>query len=136
LTKYILLAWQVDIGIRTKGLEQRSANRAASDAHDVKPRLIYQDPNAKVIAFRVTQGELQAYGYRFQTPDRTVVISGDSSPSPVLLDNCQKCDVLIQEAYSEAFTPADMPKWQQYRPKYHTTTTQLAELRTKLSQEF
>jgi ribonuclease BN (tRNA processing enzyme) len=131
MTKYILLAWQVDINIRTKGLEQRTAIGLAVDANDVKPGMIYQDPNVKVIAFPVAHGELQAYGYRFQTPDRTVVISGDTSPSPVLIDNCQKCDVLIHEAYSEAFTPADMPKWQQYRPKYHTTTTQLAEIANK-----
>lgn len=131
MTKYILLAWKVDIDIRTKVLEQRAATGVTVEAHDVRPGLIYQDTNVKVIAFPVAHGELQAYGYRFQTPDRTVVISGDTSPSPVLIDNCQKCDILIHEAYSEAFRPADMPNWLRYRPKYHTTTTQLAEIANK-----
>ncbi len=78
MTKYIMLAWQVDIDVRTKGLEQRSATGVAVDPHDVRPGLIYQDPNVNVTAFPVAHGELQAFGYRFQTPDRTVVISGDT----------------------------------------------------------
>ena len=100
----------------------------AVEAHDVKPGLIYQDSSVKVTAFPVSHGELLAYGYRFQTPDRTVVISGDTSPSPALINSCQKCDVLIHEAFSEDYMPADMPNWLQYRQKYHTTPTQLAEI--------
>src|ERR1700681_269307 len=128
MTKYIMLAWQVDIDVRTKGLEQRSAAGLAVEAHDVKPGLIYQDSSVKVTAFPVSHGELLAYGYRFQTSDRTVVISGDTSPSPALINSCQKCDVLIHEAFSEDYKPADMPNWLQYRQKYHTTPTQLAEI--------
>lgn len=131
MTKHIMLAWQVDIDVRTKGLEQRSATGMAVDAHEVKPGLIYQDQNVRVTAFPVSHGELQAYGYRFQTSDRTVVISGDTSPSAALIDSCQKCDVLIHEAFSEDYTPADMPNWLQYRPKHHTTTTQLAGIANK-----
>lgn len=131
MTERIMLAWQVDIDVRTKGLEQRSAAGLAVDAHDVKPGLIYEDPNVRVTAFPVPHGELQAYGYRFQTSDRTVVISGDTSPGSALIENCQKCDVLIHEAYSEDYTPAAVPNWLQYRPRYHTTTTQLAEIANK-----
>lgn len=131
MTKYIMLAWQVDIDIRTKGLEQRSAAGLAVDAQDVKPGMIYQDANVKVTAFPVAHGELEAFGYRFQTSDRTVVISGDTSPSPALIDAAKKCDVLIHEAFSEDYKPADMPNWLQYRPQYHTTTTQLAEIANK-----
>lgn len=131
MTKYVMLAWQIDIDVRTKGLEQRSPAGLVVVPHEVKPGLIYQDGNVKVTAFGVAHGELQAFGYRFQTPDRTVVISGDTSPSPALIDNCQGCDVLIHEAMSEDYKPADMPIWLQYRPKYHTTTTQLAEIANK-----
>jgi len=131
MTKYIMLAWQVDVDVRTKGLEQRSAAGLAVEAHDVKPGLIYQDLNVKVTAFPVSHGEMEAYGYRFQTPSRTVVISGDTSPNPALINSCQKCDVLIHEAFSEEYTPADMLNWLQYRPMYHTTTTQLAEIANK-----
>jgi hypothetical protein len=51
MTKYIMLAWQVDSDVRTKGLEQRDAAGLDVEAHDVKPGLIYQDSSVKVTAF-------------------------------------------------------------------------------------
>jgi ribonuclease BN (tRNA processing enzyme) len=131
MTSHILEAWRADIDIRTKGLEHRSATGVAVKAHDARPGVVYQDTHVKVTAFSVPHGDLQAFGYRFDTPDRTIVISGDTSPSPALVENCQQCDVLIHEAFSEDFRPADMPNWLEYRSKYHTTTTQLAEIANK-----
>jgi ribonuclease BN (tRNA processing enzyme) len=131
MAKHILLAWQADIDIRTKGLERRDAAGATVEAHDVKPGPIYQDANLAVTAFPVRHGDVPAYGYRFDTADRSVVITGDTSPSPEVIDNCRKCDVLIHEAYAEDYRPADMPGWIEYRAKHHTTTTQLGELAAK-----
>ena len=132
MTSHILEAWRADIDIRTKGLEQRSPTGVAVDAHDVKPGVVFQDANIKITAFPVMHGEWpQAFGYRFETADRTIVISGDANPSPALIDSCHQCDVLIHEAFSEAFRPADIPNWLEYRSKYHTTTSQLAEIANK-----
>ena len=131
MAKHILLAWQADIDIRTKGLERRDGTGATVEAHDVKPGRIYQDANLAVTAFPVRHGDVPAYGYRFDTADRSVVITGDTSPSPEVIDNCRKCDVLIHEAYAEDYRPADMPGWIAYRAKHHTTTTQLGELAAK-----
>jgi len=130
MAKHILLAWQADIDIRTKG-ERRDGTGATVEAHDVKPGRIYQDANLAVTAFPVRHGDVPAYGYRFDTADRSVVITGDTSPSPEVIDNCRKCDVLIHEAYAEDYRPADMPGWIAYRAKHHTTTTQLGELAAK-----
>jgi len=131
MAKHILLAWQADIDIRTKGLERRDGTGATVEAHDVKPGRIYQDANLAVTAFPVRHGDVPAYGYRFDTADRSVVITGDTSPSPEVIDNCRKCDVLIHEAYAEDYRPADMAGWIAYRAKHHTTTTQLGELAAK-----
>ena len=88
---------------------------------DVKPGRVYQDEHVKVTAFQVKHGEWpQAFGYRFDTADRTIVISGDTSPSPELIDACQKCDVLFHEAYSEKYRPADTANWLDYRSKYRS----------------
>ncbi|MBI4476419.1 MAG: MBL fold metallo-hydrolase [Acidobacteria bacterium] len=130
MTKYILLAWQADIDTRTRGLEQRSAAGVVVEAHDVKPGVVYQDANVKVTAF-ATNHAMESYGYRFDASDRTVVISGDTNPSQGVIDNCRQCDVLIHEAYSEDHRPANVPDWLEYRSKYHTTTTQLAEIANK-----
>jgi len=130
MTKHILLAWQGDIEIRTQGMEHRSPVNV--EAHDVKPGEVYSDANIKVTAFPNAHGEwTSTFGYRFDAGGRTIVISGDTNPSPALIEQCRKCDVLIHEAYSEHYTPADMPNWLEYRAKYHTTTAQLAEIANK-----
>jgi ribonuclease BN (tRNA processing enzyme) len=128
MTTHIMQAWQVDIDIRSRGLEHRSLTGLAVEAHDAKPGIVYQDSLVKVTAFPMRHGDLPSFGYRFDTGDRTIVISGDGSPSPALIAACQRCDVLIHEAFSERFRPADMASWDEYRLRYHTTTTQLAEI--------
>jgi hypothetical protein len=57
------------------------------DVHEIGPGIVYQDVN--VTAFSVSHGEVpHAFGYRFATPDRTIVISGDTSPSQHEIDAC------------------------------------------------
>ncbi len=132
MTSHIMLAWKMDIEVRTTGLEHRSTDGLTVEAHDVKPGVVYQDPNVKVTAFQNAHGEWrQTYGYQFKTADRTIVISGDTSPSRGVVEHCQKCDVLIHEVYADAYRPAAVPNWVEYRAKYHTTTTQLAEIANK-----
>jgi ribonuclease BN (tRNA processing enzyme) len=129
MTRHILLAWQADIAIRTSGLEHRSRAGLDVEAHDITPGVVYQDANVKVTAFRNAHGEwTDTFGYRFDTADRSIVVSGDTSPSEELIKHCQKCDVLIHEAYANSYRPADMANWLEYRSKYHTTTSQLSEI--------
>ncbi len=130
MTKHVLAAWHRDIEIRTKGGEGRPPLHVHS--HDVKPGVIYKDDKIKVTAFMVRHGEWpQAFGYRFDTADRSIVISGDTSPAPDLVKNCHKCDVLIHEVYSPSSTVPSMRDWPAYRAKYHTSTSQLAEIATR-----
>jgi ribonuclease Z len=126
MTKHVLEAWKRDIEIRTTGLEHRAA--LVVHAHDVKPGVAYKDDRVTVTAFRVPHGQWpQAFGYRFDTPGRSIVISGDTSPSEELIAQCQPCDVLIHEGFSPTVKVA-MPDWPAYSAKYHTSTTQLAEI--------
>ena len=39
----------------------------------------------------------EAYAYRFDSPDRSIVISGDTSPSPALVKLARNADVLVHE---------------------------------------
>ena len=131
MTKHVLEAWRRDIEIRTTGLEQRHA--LVVRAHDVKPGVVYQDERVKVTAFRVPHGQWpEAFGYRFDTPGKSIVISGDTSPSEEIVAHCQPCDVLIHEVYSPE-SVLSMPNYKTYRAKYHTSTSELAEIanRTK-----
>jgi ribonuclease BN (tRNA processing enzyme) len=127
MTRYVLAAYRRDIDIRTKGMERLPP--LVVRAHDIRPGVIFKDDQVTVKAFAVAHGEWpQAFGYRFETPDRTIVISGDTSPSSEVIANCQRCDILIHEAQLPSNNVAHMPDWPAYRARYHTTTDQLADI--------
>jgi len=131
MADHILKAYDVDIKTRTKGLEHSNKTGCNVNVHEIKPGVVYEDENVTVKAFVVSHGELQAYGYRFETPDRTIVISGDTKPSRAIVENCHGCDVLIHEVYTQASSDLVSPEWKQYRLAYHTSSKELAEIATK-----
>jgi ribonuclease Z len=130
MTQHVLAAWERDVDIRTHDLEQHHALRVT--AHDAQPGVVFKDDKVTVTAFAVPHGAWkQAFGYRFQTPDRVIVISGDTSPTEEIVRQCNGCDLLIHEAYSPTAVVPQMPDWKTYRAKYHTSTTELAALATR-----
>jgi ribonuclease BN (tRNA processing enzyme) len=136
MTDHILEAWKEDIRIRTEGMEkdfpQHNDSGYKVDVHEISPGVVYQDNNVTVKAFLVNHGEVpQAFGYRFETPDRTIVLSGDTSPSQNVIDNCNGCDILVHEVYTTKGHAAAVPAWQAYQLKYHTSSEQLVELARK-----
>ena len=59
---------------------------------------VMQDTNVKVIAALVDHGMLKpAFAYRFDCPDRSIVISGDTRPSENLVRLAHGADVLVHE---------------------------------------
>jgi ribonuclease BN (tRNA processing enzyme) len=130
MSAHLLAAYAEDIRTRTEGLEHSNKTGYRVDVHEIQPGDIYQDRNVTVTAFRVPHGSLPAFGYRFQTPDRVIVISGDTTPNAALLANCQRCDLLIHEVYTEGSTAKVSVPWQKYRQAYHTSTVQLAQIAT------
>jgi ribonuclease BN (tRNA processing enzyme) len=132
MAEHILKAYEADIKARTEGLEHSNNTGYKVNVHEIKPGIVYKDQNVTVKAFAVHHGQWsQAYGYRFETPDRTIVISGDTSPDAAILDNCHGCDVLIHEVYTLASFDKVPPEWKQYRLAYHTSSKELAEIATK-----
>jgi hypothetical protein len=67
---------------------------------------------------------------RFDTADRSIVISSDTSSTQATIDAWHGCDVLIHEA-SRLEWLTKRPDLQPYAAKYHTNTRQLAELASK-----
>lgn len=60
--------------------------------------LVYEDENIRVTATLVDHPPLEtALAYRIDTPDRAIVISGDTAPSQNLIDLAQGADVLVHE---------------------------------------
>jgi ribonuclease BN (tRNA processing enzyme) len=99
------------------------------DAHEITPGVVYEDRNVTVTAFPVHHGDdLDAFGFRFETADRTIVLSGDTSPTQSLIDHCKGCDVLIHEAYPLSTFGTASPAWQEFRRTHHTSSKELADI--------
>ena len=124
-----LKAWQIDIEGRVNGLSLKSPAGYKVHAHEIAPGIIYQDRNVTVTAFSAHHEEMvDSFGYRFDTPDRVVVISGDTTPTQALLDHSRGCDVLIHEAYSMDTYHRVSLDAQDYRRRHHTSSVELAKI--------
>jgi len=129
MTDHILEAYREDIDVRIHGLEHANPEGYKVHTHEIEPGVIYEDRNVAVKAFPVRHGSwAQAFGYRFETKDRTVVISGDTAPRPGITENYKGCDVLIHEVYSQAIFDWGSLSWQSYHSSFHTSTVELARI--------
>jgi ribonuclease Z len=133
MTEHLLEAYRDDFTTRTNP-ETGSGGQVAEghivNAHEVHPGVVYKDTNVTVTAFP-TKHAMESYGYRFDAPGRSIVISGDTNPTQATIDACHGCDVLIHEVQSLAGLAKRPPAFQRFASKYHTTTAQLAELATQ-----
>ncbi|MGE0883446.1 MAG: MBL fold metallo-hydrolase [Blastocatellales bacterium] len=132
MTDLILKAYAEDINIRLRGLEPAKPRGYEVRAQDINPGVIYKDANVTVKAFAVKHGSWKyAYGYRFETADSVIVISGDCAPSESIVEACNGCDVLVHEVYSTTGFARRTSDWQRYHSSFHTSSKELAELATK-----
>jgi ribonuclease Z len=122
MTSHVMKAYREDRQIRLHGLEPSVARAYVVHAHDVAPGEIYRDGALRVIAFAVNHGTFKhAYGYRFEAPDKTIVLSGDTAYSPALIAAARGCDILVHEVYSEKGLQARTADWQRYHRAFHTS---------------
>lgn len=129
MAKNILAAYAQDVRLRLDGLEPANTTGHKVTAHDVKPSVIYKDPNVTVRAFAVPHGSWKhAYGYRFETPDKVIVISGDTTKSDEIARQSAGADILIHEVYSEVGLANRPPEWQKYHTAFHTSSRDLARI--------
>ena len=129
MTEHLLKAYEDDIHYRLYGLEPANNQGWRVNAHEIEEGLIYEDALIKVEAFHVKHGTWHnAFGFRFTTPDKVIVISGDTMPCENILKYAKDADVLIHEVYSQAGFEKKDEFWQNYHAINHTSTTQLAEI--------
>jgi ribonuclease Z len=129
MARHIQAAYVKDVAVRVKGLEHGNANAYRINAHEIRPGLVYKDANVTVHAFAVAHGSWDfAYGYRFDTVDRSIVISGDTGPTENIARACHGCDLLLHEVYSVRWLQERTPAWQKYHSTFHTSTVQLARI--------
>lgn len=117
--------------IRVRELDFGTAGGYRVTPREIAAGVVYDSGGVRVTAFRVEHGELQAFGYRIDTPTRSIVISGDTRPSETLIKMATGVDVLIHEAVPSGPTVLGNRAnvdWAKYIASHHTTTIQLGEL--------
>ena len=133
MTDHVLEAYRADFDARTRDRALYTVGAFpeghAVNAHEIHAGVVYKDANVTVTAFP-TKHAMESYGYRFDAPDRSIVISGDTNPTQATIDACRGCDVLIHEVLTLEWL-AKRPDFHAYAAQHHTTTAQLTELATK-----
>lgn len=137
MTRHLLAAYSEDIHIRTHGLEHEVPGGYRVNVKEIRSGLVYQRDGVRVTAIQVPHGNWkEAFAYRIDTPDRSIVISGDTRPSEALIKASTGVDVLIHEVYSaEYLKPEDRPggkDWPQYNREFHTSDVELGSIAARI----
>lgn len=92
-----------DIGARTAD-EGRVPLRPLVHAHELRTSgSVMEDENVRVTAALVHHPPLvPAFAYRFDTADRSIVISGDTTPVESLVRLAHRAEILVHEALYDA----------------------------------
>jgi ribonuclease BN (tRNA processing enzyme) len=123
--------------------------------HDVGAGLVYQDANVKVTAVENTHfnfppgsppdGKYKSFSYRFETPGRVVVFTGDTGPSDALTGLAKGADVLVTEVTEveevievlkrsgtwQVRTPDEQAGWIRHMKEEHVTPEDIGKMATK-----
>ena len=102
------------------------------NVHEIAEGTVFTDERVSIRAFDVPHSGWQhAFGYRIQTPDRIIVISGDARANQVIARECNGCDILVHEVYSDSGFATIPPVRQRYHAQAHTSATQLGDIATQ-----
>ena len=122
--------------------------------HDVGTGMIYQDANIKVTAVENSHfafhkgpdsGKHKSYSYRFETPDRVIVFTGDTGPSDAVTELAKGADLLVTETCScedrkqgmindgrwQAMTPAEQEGTMRQATQGHMTLDDIGKMATR-----
>ena len=128
MTEHLLKAYKVDIDFRINGFEKANEVGYRVETQEITSGVIYRDDRVTVEAFPVSHGTLESYGFKFTTPDRVIVISGDTAPLEIVAEKAKGCDILLHEVEYTAGLAAREPKWQKYHREVHTLSVDLGGL--------
>lgn len=141
-------AYRLDAGYRTAHHGPKVAppggaglsSRPFAAPPDGESLRVWEEPDLVVTTFSVDHAPVTpAVGYRFDYAGRSVLLSGDTSPSRNLLRYARGVDLLVHEALgsrlvavlhdaAEAAGRANIAKIATDIPGYHTTPVQAAEI--------
>ena len=120
-----------DIQERLNSAGGPGKNGWKANVHEIAEGEVYKDANISVRAFEVPHSAWKhAFGYRITTPDKVIVLSGDARMNSAIARECNGCDVLIHEVYSNSGFLTIPRIRQPYHAQAHTSATELGEIAT------
>jgi len=128
MTQSVLKAYESDIHERLEGAEPALPTGYSVTVHEIETGPVYEDSRVRVEAVPARHGSWTAFGYRFTTADRNIVISGDTAPSQMIQEAARGCDLLVHEVYSTSGFARRTPAWRAYHAQVHTSAHELARI--------
>jgi ribonuclease Z len=94
---------------------------------------VYKDADVTITAFEVDHRPVvPAFGYRFDSAGKSLVISGDTRPSENLVKHARGADILIHEVYlPEHFDKHDSAVVAARLKAYHTSADEVGRIAQK-----
>jgi len=124
IMKNLSAAFSNDVFSEKIRVEELGSSALPFQSFDLKPGIVYKDQAVTVTAFEVDHKTPIAFGFRIQTADRVIVISGDTGPVDAVVDACNGCDLLFHELYGLDYGP----KGPQQNAQGHTSAVELGLL--------
>ncbi len=133
VARALLEYFKEDIHIRRDLTEMQPAEGAKINPHEISEGVVYKDEDVTITAFAVDHRPVApAFGYRFDSGGRTIVISGDTRPSEDLIRYAKGVDVLVHEVFlPEYLDKVDIPEVAARLKAYHTSPEEVGEVAEK-----
>ncbi|MHB8837732.1 MAG: MBL fold metallo-hydrolase [Gemmatimonadaceae bacterium] len=133
MVDHLQAAWADDIEVRTEGSERGRRGGYRVVVSESTGGIVYDSAGIRIRAIRVLHGSWPvAFAFRIDAPDRSIVLGGDTRPSPALEEASQGVDLLVHEVYdSQRVAPERRPGgelWPQYLREFHTSDEELGAI--------
>lgn len=132
MVDHLHAAYGRDLQERLEGKEPANPEGWKVEASEIQAGIVHRKGSLAVEAFPVLHGSFISFGYKFVTPERTVVISGDTAPSEELVKQAKGCDLLLHEAYYAKGWESRSDEWKAYHSTVHTSTLELGQMATRI----
>ena len=133
MTDNLIAAYSEDIDVRINGLEHQTTEGYKINVHEIESGLIYDSLGVRITAIPVPHGNWKkSYAYRIDTPDKSILISGDTCYYEELVKHAAGIDILVHEVYSEYRVKPENREggedWPKYMKEFHTSDVELGKL--------
>ncbi|HOP26854.1 MAG TPA: MBL fold metallo-hydrolase [Candidatus Sabulitectum sp.] len=125
-------AYSADIRERLEGLEPANHEGCKTEVEEISGEGTLSTGEVRISCFRTNHGGLPSWGYRFESEEGAVVVSGDTAPFQGMTKAYEGCQVLVHEVYSSTGFMNREEEWKRYHSSVHTSADELARIASQV----